>query len=88
MIKTFVAYTKRGQSLSKGVVSALREEGDLEFIQTDVSINRGNSGGPIVSKGGEVLGIVNSKLVGFGLEGIAFGIPADKVNGFLKLTYR
>jgi S1-C subfamily serine protease len=77
-----------GQSLSKGVVSAMREEGDLEFIQTDVSINAGNSGGPIVTKDGKVLGVVNSKLVGFGLEGIAFGIPAEKVNEFLKLNYR
>lgn len=77
-----------GQSLSKGVVSAMRQEGELEFIQTDVSINAGNSGGPIVTKSGVVLGVVNSKLVGFGLEGIAFGIPAEKVNGFLKLNYR
>lgn len=66
----------------------MREEGDLEFIQTDVSINAGNSGGPIVTKDGKVLGVVNSKLVGFGLEGIAFGIPAEKVNEFLKLNYR
>lgn len=64
-----------GQSVSKGIVSGKRKFEGQVFIQTDVSVNPGNSGGPLINLKGEVIGIVSRKLVGKGIEGIAFGIP-------------
>jgi serine protease Do len=77
-----------GQTLSKGIVSGVRKKEKMEWIQTDVSVNPGNSGGALVNKNGELIGIVNSKLVGFGVEGIAFCIPAQQVFEMLRLAYK
>lgn len=78
-----------GQTLSRGIISGERERGENKdkIFQTDASINFGNSGGPIVSDKGELLGVVNAKLVGFGVEGIAFGIPAYLIMEYLGLEY-
>lgn len=76
-----------GQTVSKGIVSGKRKQGMLEMIQTDVSVNQGNSGGPLIDKKANLLGIVNSKLMGVGVEGIGFCIPAHEVLTYLNLTY-
>lgn len=63
-------------SVSQGIISALNREGlngINAYIQTDVSLNPGNSGGPLINKKGEVLGINNFKVgnsegLGFALE--------------------
>ena len=51
----------------------------MEVIQTDASINSGNSGGPICNIKGEVIGITSSKLKGTGVEGMGFAIPINSV---------
>ncbi len=51
----------------------------MEVIQTDASINSGNSGGPICNIKGEVIGITSSKIMGSGVEGMGFAIPIDSV---------
>jgi serine protease Do len=48
-------------------------------------VNPGNSGGALVNKQGNLLGIVNSKLYGLGVEGISFCIPAYEVSKMLNL---
>ena len=70
-------------SVSAGIVSAIgRNTGGgqqyVPFIQTDVAINRGNSGGPLLNTRGEVVGI-NSQIfsVSGGFQGISFAIPID-----------
>ena len=55
----------------------------MEVIQTDASINSGNSGGPICNIRGEVIGITSSKLVGSGVEGMGFAIPINSVNDMI-----
>ena len=75
------------QTVSKGIISGVRERSDnSQLIQTDASINSGNSGGAIVNKQGEVLGVVSSKLKGFGIEGVAFGIPAYEIFKRLNIS--
>ena len=73
-------------SVTVGVVSAKgRNNLDLarieDFIQTDASINRGNSGGPLLTMNGEVVGmntaIATSMGSGGGYMGIGFAIPSN-----------
>jgi S1-C subfamily serine protease len=76
------------QSVSKGIISGKRQtDQGFYLMQIDASVNSGNSGGAIVSQEGLVLGVVSSKLFGFGIEGIGFGIPAYEILDRLKLNY-
>ena len=76
-------------TITKGIVSGINRMVSvsnnylMEVIQTDASINSGNSGGPICNIKGEVIGITSSKLVGEGVEGMGFAIPINSVNEIL-----
>lgn len=67
-----------GQTVTKGIVSGLREFNSNLYIQTDVTINSGNSGGMLINKNGSVIGIVAAKIKGNGIEGLGFAIPINK----------
>ena len=80
-----------GQTVTSGIISAKgRETGASEgafedFLQTDASINRGNSGGALVNTNGELLGI-NSQILspsGFNI-GIGFAIPANMATNVIS----
>lgn len=74
-----------GQTLTKGIISGKRKIDNKIYIQTDVSINKGNSGGALIDKTGILLGIVNAKIVGLGVEGIGFAIPVNYLEEALKI---
>lgn len=76
---------KLGQSITKGIVSGFREWNGVNLIQTDVSINSGNSGGPLINMKGEIEGIVTMKMAGKGIEGLSFCIPIDDALRALQL---
>ncbi|MEQ9188408.1 MAG: serine protease [Cryomorphaceae bacterium] len=76
------------QSVSRGVVSGMRLIEGKKMIQTDAGISPGNSGGPMFDMYGQVVGIVTSKIVGGGVEGIGFGIPSSEVIKTLGITFR
>lgn len=69
-------------SATAGIVSAksrsLPDGGYVPFIQTDVAVNPGNSGGPLFNMAGEVVGI-NSQIYSWsgGYQGLSFAIPID-----------
>ncbi len=69
-------------TVTAGVVSAkarsLPGEGYIPFLQTDVPVNPGNSGGPLFNLAGEVIGI-NSQIYtrSGGFQGVSFAIPID-----------
>jgi serine protease Do len=69
-------------SVSAGIVSAkarsLPDASYTQFIQTDVAVNPGNSGGPLFNLAGEVIGI-NSQIYSRsgGYQGISFAIPIE-----------
>jgi len=78
-----------GQTVTSGIVSALRRtglgiRGYEDFIQTDAPINPGNSGGALVSLRGELIGI-NTAIIGpsGGNVGIGFAIPTSMVRDVL-----
>lgn len=70
-------YTNLGQSISKGIVSGIRVIDEYSFLQTDASVNPGNSGGPLINAKGEIIGVVNMKVIKQGTERIGFAVPID-----------
>jgi serine protease Do len=85
-------------SVTAGIVSAVgrnnpyADQRYVPFIQTDVAINRGNSGGPLLNTSGEVVGI-NSQIFSNsgGYMGVSFAIPMDvamNVSSQLRSTGR
>ncbi|MGS0742026.1 DegQ family serine endoprotease [Glaciimonas sp. GG7] len=68
-------------TVTSGIISAkARDTGDyLPLIQTDVAVNPGNSGGPLINMRGEVVGI-NSQIYSRsgGFMGISFAVPIDE----------
>jgi serine protease Do len=70
------------RSVTAGIVSALGrtlpEESFVPFIQTDVAVNPGNSGGPLFNLRGEVVGVNSGFYSGTGAyAGVSFAIPID-----------
>jgi S1-C subfamily serine protease len=55
------------------------DEKDIHFIQTDVAINAGNSGGPLIDNNGKILGIATLKYARSGFEGLSFALKSNDV---------
>jgi len=73
-----------GQSVSAGIISArgrtLEEDPYIDFLQTDAAINHGNSGGPLMSPDGTVVGVTSAIFSpSGGSVGLGFAIPAETV---------
>lgn len=75
------------QSITRGIISGFRQFNGVSFIQTDVSINAGNSGGPLLNSKGEIIGISTFKASGRGIEGIGFGIPSNVIIEMLNIKF-
>jgi len=84
------------KSVTKGVISGINRTLKVEdeistvvmenLIQTDASINTGNSGGPLINKNGEVIGINTVKITS--AEGIGFAVPIDIIKPILDKLER
>lgn len=82
-----------GGSVSSGIISALGREVTVEgmpmtLLQTDASVNPGNSGGGLFNLSGELIGIVNAKSTGEAVEGIGFAIPSVDAIEIVKQLYK
>ncbi|MDP4133470.1 MAG: trypsin-like peptidase domain-containing protein [Bacillota bacterium] len=76
-------------SVTYGIVSAMNRKLTIEgatynLIQTDAAINSGNSGGALVNRFGEVIGINSIKVSSNGVEGLGFAIPIDDVKAIIE----
>ena len=71
-------------TVTRGIVSALRETGSVTLIQTDAAINPGNSGGPLVDRNGVVIGVNSMKIGGATGEGLAFAVAIDHASQLLS----
>ena len=79
-----------GGSVTSGIISSRNRDIGLtrydDFIQTDASINQGNSGGPLFNLDGEVIGI-NTAIIAPGQSGsigIGFAIPSNPASNVIK----
>lgn len=54
------------------------------LIGTDVAINEGNSGGPLVNMAGEVIGITSAKIAEVGVEGVGYAININSARTFIE----
>lgn len=71
-------------SVTEGIVSAVDREGPnglANYIQTDVTLNRGNSGGPLINTLGQVIGVNNFKIGE--AEGLGFALESNVVREFI-----
>ena len=64
-------------SLSAGIISQKRRVSGVNYIQTDVAISPGSSGGGLFDRDGNLIGIITAKIIDYSVEGIGFAIPAD-----------
>ncbi len=72
-------------TVTQGTISAIKpnSNGTYEILQIDASISGGNSGGPIISDEGNVIGVSTYGITGDNAGDYNFGIKADSVNNFL-----
>jgi serine protease Do len=79
-------------SVSMGVVSATRraisDENPILYIQTDASVNPGNSGGALVDTNGSIIGLNTFIVSRSGNEGIGFAIPSNVVRNVYEQLKR
>ena len=77
-----------GGTVTAGIISARNRSIGLsryeDFIQTDASINQGNSGGPLFNMKGDVIGINTAILGQSGSIGIGFAIPSNSADRVIK----
>ena len=67
-------------TISRGIVSAVRNESGINYVQTDAAINPGNSGGALINLDGEVIGINTMGIRvagGTSIEGMNFAIAIN-----------
>jgi serine protease Do len=77
-----------GQSVTAGIISArartLEDDPYIDFLQTDAAINHGNSGGPLLTRDGVVVGVTSVIFSpSGGSVGLGFAIPAETVTSVI-----
>lgn len=84
---------KLKNTVTTGVISGLNRnvtinDKSMTLLQTDAAINSGNSGGPLINKYGQVIGINSSKMSSSyssaSIENIGFAIPSNEVSKIVK----
>jgi hypothetical protein len=73
-------------SVTRGIVSGLRQTGNITLIQTDAAINPGNSGGPLLDRSGMAIGI--NTMTMRAAQGISFAIAIDHARELLAGQHR
>ena len=69
-------------TVSRGIVSGVRDVGGATLVQTDAAVNPGNSGGPLLNRSGAVVGIIKSGYAGS--DGLAFAVAVDHARAVLE----
>jgi S1-C subfamily serine protease len=75
-------------SVTQGIVSNVHQTGENKidaYIQIDAALNSGNSGGPLISKNGQVIGINNFKISE--AEGLGFALESNYIKDVINDMY-
>jgi len=80
----FVIGTPKGleQTLSKGIISSVRTQGGINFIQFDAAVSSGSSGSPVFNMNGEVVGIVQSTVKDS--QNLNFALASDSLGSIIS----
>ena len=70
-------------TVTRGIVSAVREVGGLTLVQTDAAINPGNSGGPLLDRSGQVIGITTMSMRSSVAQGLGFAVAIEHAQALL-----
>src|SRR5439155_21050117 len=70
-------------TVTRGIVSAVRQVGAVTLVQTDAAINPGNSGGPLLDRSGEVIGITTMGMRSAVAQGLSFAVAIDHATALL-----
>lgn len=73
-------------TVTRGIVSALRDAGGVQLIQTDAAINPGNSGGPLLDREGRVIGVTTLKIMR-GAESLGFAVAISHAVPLIEGRY-
>ncbi len=69
-------------TVTRGIVSSLRQLDKVVVLQTDTALNPGNSGGPLLDSGGRVIGV--NTMVFRGSQGLNFAVAVDHARALLE----
>ena len=74
-----------GLTVTKGSAASVKYDAgrNIIFVQTDSTVNPGNSGGPLLNMQGQVIGVIVSKIVGGTIDRVGFAISANTVKLYL-----
>jgi hypothetical protein len=70
--------------VTRGTVSGIETKDAQTVFQIDAAVNPGNSGGPLVTEKGEVIGVVNAKLAGLLVSNVGFAVPINYAKPLLR----
>jgi hypothetical protein len=70
-------------TVTRGIVSAVRQVGAVTLVQTDAAINPGNSGGPLLDRSGQVIGITTMGMRSSVAQGLSFAVAIDHATALL-----
>jgi len=71
-------------TVTRGIVSALRQAGPVMLVQTDAAINPGNSGGPLLDRSGTVVGITTMAVKPGVGQGLSFAVAVEHAAALLE----
>jgi S1-C subfamily serine protease len=71
-------------TVTRGIVSALRQAGAVMLVQTDAAINPGNSGGPLLDRSGTVVGITTMAVKPGVGQGLSFAVAVEHAAALLE----
>ena len=72
-------------TVTQGIISSTTRRGEyVNYLQSDVPISPGNSGGPLINTNSELVGINTWKSAGVGVEGIGFAITSNDIQDFAE----
>ena len=74
-------------TVTRGIISAIRTDSTgAKWLQTDAPVNPGNSGGPLINRAGQVIGVVTSRIENLGgrdIQGVGFALSVNDLKGQL-----